>query len=117
MLAPGINDMLAELAADPCNVLAIANTKSSDRSRDYCRRAGIAPHPARMPTRLVEFFIRFLTDSNDLVIGPFAGSKTTGAVAESLGRRRRLVEVEGSHIEASKARFQRSHPELSASAK
>jgi DNA modification methylase len=40
-----------------------------------------------MPTDLVEFFIRFLTDTGDLVFDPFAGSNTTGAVAEALGRR------------------------------
>jgi DNA modification methylase len=33
------------------------------------------------------FFIKLLTDPDDLVVDPFAGSNTTGAVAESLHRR------------------------------
>jgi len=37
-----------------------------------------------MLSKLVEFFVRFLTDANDEVLDPFAGSNTTGAVAESL---------------------------------
>jgi DNA modification methylase len=36
-----------------------------------------------MPTEIAEFFIRFLTDPGDLVFDPFAGSNTTGAVAET----------------------------------
>ena len=36
---------------------------------------------------LVDFFVRMLADEGDLVLDPFAGSNTTGAVAEHLGRR------------------------------
>ena len=43
------------------------------------------PHPARFPAALPDFFIRFLTDEDDLVVDPFAGSNTTGRVAEDLG--------------------------------
>ena len=45
--------------------------------------AGLPIHPARMPPELVEFFVRFLTDGSDLVLDPFAGSNTTGAVRTS----------------------------------
>ena len=48
-------------------------------------------HPARMPADLVEFFVKFVTDENDLVFDPFGGSNTTGAVAENLG-------AGGSHV-------------------
>ena len=40
-----------------------------------------------MPEALIEFFVQFLTDEKDVVIDPFAGSNTTGSVAERLGRR------------------------------
>jgi hypothetical protein len=44
-----------------------------------------------MPPELAEFFIRFLTDENDLVLDPFAGSNTTGAVAQKAGAALDLV--------------------------
>lgn len=41
-------------------------------------------HPARFPAKLPEFFINFLTDPGDIVLDFFAGSNTTGFVAEQL---------------------------------
>ena len=38
-----------------------------------------------MPEPLIEFFVKFLTDPGDVVFDPFAGSNTTGSVAERLG--------------------------------
>lgn len=58
-----------------------------------------------MPKELVEFFIRFLTDEGDLVLDPFAGSNTTGAVAEQLGRRWLSVEADWSYASSSITRF------------
>ncbi|WP_134946848.1 DNA methyltransferase [Salmonella enterica] len=43
---------------------------------------GIKPHPARMNKGIVNFFIDFLTDENDLIFDPFGGSNTTGFCAE-----------------------------------
>ena len=37
-----------------------------------------------MPPGLAEFFIKFLTKPNMLVVDPFGGSNTTGAAAKSL---------------------------------
>ncbi len=89
------------------NILPIANTGSSDAYQNYCRQHEIRPHPARMPPRLVEFFIRFLTDKGDLVLDPFAGSNTTGFVAEQLGRKWIAIEADRVYAKASKARFER----------
>jgi len=105
VLAATIIDTISEIASDPLNVFSIANTKSNDSYQNHCREAGTTPHPARMPSKLVEFFVRFLTDANDLVVDPFAGSNTTGAVAESLGRRWKSFEIKSDYLEASKARF------------
>jgi len=58
-----------------------------------------------MPAKLVEFFVEFLTSPGDLILDPFAGSNTTGAVAESLKRRWISIEENSSYIEGSKARF------------
>lgn len=73
--------------AIPPNVLTIANTGSRDRYSQHCRTHGLRQHPARMPPALAEFFIRYLTDPGDLVLDPFAGSNTTGSVAQQLGRK------------------------------
>ncbi len=55
---------------------------------------------------LPEFFIRLLTDKNDLVVDPFAGSNTTGAVAERLHRRWIAIEEVEDYLHASRFRFE-----------
>ncbi len=46
-----------------------------------------------------------LTDEGDYVLDPFAGSNTTGAVAESLGRRWVAAEIERAYLDPSRHRF------------
>ena len=53
----------------------------------------------------MEFFIEFLTDEEDLVVDPFAGSDVTGAVCEKLSRRWLSVEIKESYVEGSILRF------------
>lgn len=72
----------------PHSVLQMANASSSDRAfSEACKKAGIVPHPARMPPGLPEFWIKFLTNLNDHVHDPFLGSGITAQAAEKLGRR------------------------------
>src|SRR4029077_12715185 len=66
--------------AIPSNVLIQSNTKSRSKYFDYCRSIDVEPHPARMQEEVAAFFIRLLTRPGDLVLDPFAGSNTTGAV-------------------------------------
>lgn len=73
--------------AIPSNLLEIPNSESNGNYLSSCKTLKIKPHPARFPTRLPEFFIRFLTEPNDLVVDIFAGSNTTGYVAEVERRR------------------------------
>jgi site-specific DNA-methyltransferase (cytosine-N4-specific) len=89
----------------PATVIPISNTGSRSRYLDACRAMNVAGHPARMPEALVDFFVRFLTDPGDLVLDPFAGSNTTGAVAESLDRRWLGIERDPEYALASRARF------------
>jgi hypothetical protein len=89
----------------PATVIPISNTGSRSRYLDACRAMNVVGHPARMPEALVDFFVRFLTDPGDLVLDPFAGSNTTGAVAESLGRRWLGIERDEEYALASRARF------------
>ena len=91
--------------AIPSNVINIANTKSYDDYLIFCRDKGISPHPARMPEGVAEYFIKFLTTPRNLVLDPFAGSNTTGSVAEGLKRRWLAIEANSGYIKASRARF------------
>lgn len=92
--------------AIPPNVLTISNTGVTTAYREYCRQEGIEAHPAPMQPELAEFFIRLLTDEEDLVFDPFAGSNTTGAVAEKLGRRWVASEPNEDYAQGSLGRFQ-----------
>ena len=90
----------------PHNVQSIANTNSNDFFLNECRNRGISPHPARMSEKLITFFIDFLTDENDLVFDPFAGSNTTGFVAELKKRRWLSIEVKEDYGHQSLIRFE-----------
>lgn len=92
----------------PSNVLSIPNTTSNDPYLEYCRKHRVKCHPARMPPDLAKFFILLLTEENDIVLDPFAGSNVTGMAAENLGRRWRAIEKEMSYAVASRARFPQS---------
>lgn len=87
------------------SLLRAANTLSSDGYRQFCLDMGVPVHPARMPASLVEFFVKFLTDEGDTVLDPFAGSNTTGAVAQCLGRRWLSIEAEWRYAAHSIGRF------------
>ncbi len=89
----------------PSNVLNFSNTSSADVYQEYCRRKELKPHPARMQIGVAEFFIKFLTRRGDVVFDPFAGSNTTGAAAEALGRKWISVEANLDYIKSSRGRF------------
>jgi DNA modification methylase len=92
------------LEDEPVNVLALPHSKDAAYLR-YCRKHGLQPQPNRFPPALPEFFIRMLTDPNDLVVDPFAGSCVTGAVAEKLGRRWLCIELEEQYLRGAVGRF------------
>ncbi|HOO50256.1 MAG TPA: site-specific DNA-methyltransferase [Alphaproteobacteria bacterium] len=88
------------------NAFSISNTESNDFFMRRSRETGIIPHPARMPKRLAAFFIEFLTDAGDLVLDPFAGSNTTGFVAELLRRQWISIEIQEEYAMQSLIRFE-----------
>lgn len=94
--------------AIPPNMLMVPNTRSADPYFAKCRAAGLQIHPARFPLPVPEFFIKFLSDENHLVLDPFAGSNTVGYVAETLGRRWLGMEINPEYVEGSRLRF--GHP-------
>jgi site-specific DNA-methyltransferase (cytosine-N4-specific) len=87
------------------NILKGSNTGSIDSYQMYCRENSFPAHPARMPSPLVEFFIKFLTDENDIILDPFAGSNTTGYTAESLNRKWVSIEASWDYAPHSLSRF------------
>lgn len=91
--------------AIPSNLLELPNTDSNSSYLVKCREAGIRLHPARFPPGFPEFFIKFLSQENDVVFDMFAGSNTTGFVAEKLGRRWIASELSKDYLDGSLFRF------------
>jgi site-specific DNA-methyltransferase (cytosine-N4-specific) len=91
--------------AIPGNVLSFSNTISGDSYRKYCREKQIKAHPAPMQSKLVEWFIQFLTDEGDLIMDPFGGSNMTGSVAEKMKRKWVTIEPHEDYIAGSIGRF------------
>lgn len=90
----------------PSDLLKFGNNAANDRYTALCKEAGLKIHPARFPAAMPEFFIKLLTEDGDLVVDPFAGSNTTGMVAENLGRRWIGADEVEEYLEASKFRFE-----------
>lgn len=91
--------------AIPSNLLQIPNTESNSQYLQSCKSIGVKRHPARFPEKLPQFFIRFLTEPGDIVLDIFAGSNTTGAVAEAEGRKWLAFEKRLDYLAASTFRF------------
>jgi site-specific DNA-methyltransferase (cytosine-N4-specific) len=104
-IGAGFAELANKEGAIPSNLLQIPNTESNSQYLRYCRVAGVAGHPARFPERLPEFFIKFLTDPGDTVLDIFAGSNTTGAAAERLGRKWLSFEIDSGYVGTSLFRF------------
>jgi DNA modification methylase len=97
--------------AIPSNLLQISNTESNASYLRLAKLVALKGHPARFPAALPEFFIKFLTASDDLVVDIFAGSNTAGRVAEQLGRRWIAMEIDASYALNSALRFMDHLPE------
>jgi DNA modification methylase len=89
----------------PSNLIQCGNNESNSAYFQKLKQLGRKIHPARFPADLPRFFINFLTDEADVVLDPFAGSNTTGATAESMGRRWISMELSSEYVEDSKLRF------------
>jgi site-specific DNA-methyltransferase (cytosine-N4-specific) len=91
--------------AIPSNLLQISNSESNSLYLRRCKLLNIQGHPARFPEKLPEFFIKMLTDENDLVVDIFGGSNTTGFVAEKLNRKWLTIEQSLEYVASSVLRF------------
>ncbi|HHF0414760.1 TPA: site-specific DNA-methyltransferase [Haemophilus influenzae] len=91
--------------AIPSNLLQISNSEASSQYLKSCKAVNIKAHPARFPAKLPEFFIKFLTKPDDIVVDIFAGSNTTGFVCEQLNRRWLSFELNHEYLATSIFRF------------
>lgn len=99
--------------AIPSNLLQIPNSESNGKYLAGCKDVGAIQHPARFPAGLPQFFIRMLTEPGDLVVDIFAGSNTTGQVAEAEHRRWLAFDESRDYVAASAFRFFDKSTELS----
>jgi site-specific DNA-methyltransferase (cytosine-N4-specific) len=90
----------------PESLMKMGNNAANDRYTMRCKQEGIKIHPARFPALLPKFFIKMLTDPDDLVLDPFGGSLTAGAAAESLERRWIAGEEIEEYLKAGTFRFE-----------
>lgn len=91
--------------AIPSNLLSISNTDSNSNYLRLCKEFGLERHPARFPSDLPAFFIKMLTDEDDIVLDIFAGSNTTGFTAEALNRKWLTFELNREYLTSSIFRF------------
>jgi DNA modification methylase len=94
------------------NMLKVGNNAANDDYTILCKENGVRVHPARFPSALPNFFIKLLTQANDIVLDPFAGSNTCGAVAEGLDRRWLGFDDVEEYLRASRFRFNLDQREL-----
>jgi len=89
----------------PSNLIQCGNNESNSSYIKHSKTLGSKIHPARFPAELPKFFIEFLTNPADQVLDPFAGSNTTGYVAERLQRKWTAVEIRQDYAAESELRF------------
>ncbi|MHB8391108.1 MAG: DNA-methyltransferase [Acidobacteriaceae bacterium] len=90
-------------------MMKMGNNAANDFYTKRCKEEGIKIHPARFPALLPKFFIKLLTYPDDLILDPFAGSLTAGAVAEELERRWIAGETVEEYLKAGIFRFEESN--------
>jgi site-specific DNA-methyltransferase (cytosine-N4-specific) len=90
----------------PESMMKMGNNAANDAYTRRCKEEGIKIHPARFPALLPRFFIKLLTEPNDVTLDPFAGSLTSAAVAEQLDRRWIAGEAVEEYLRAGIYRFE-----------
>lgn len=69
-------------------------------------RDGLANHPTVKPVALLEDALLDVTNKDDLVLEPFAGSGSTLIACQSTGRRCRAIELEPAYVDVVVRRWQ-----------
>ncbi|EZP50931.1 MULTISPECIES: site-specific DNA-methyltransferase [Sphingomonas] len=74
------------------------------------KKDGVKVHPTQKPEALLYRILLACTKPGDVVVDPFFGTGTTGAVAKRLGRRWIGIEREGDYIAAAEERIAAALP-------
>jgi len=74
------------------------------------RRDGVKVHPTQKPEALIYRILLASTQPGDVVLDPFFGTGTTGAVARRLGRQWIGIEREAGYIDAARERIDAALP-------
>ena len=74
------------------------------------KKDGVKVHPTQKPEALIYRILLATTKKGDVVLDPFFGTGTTGAVAKRLGRRWIGIEREIDYVAAAKARIDAALP-------
>ncbi len=90
----------------PRNVMTLGHRcRDTQQLRRIATELGLPMHGASFPTRLPEFWIRFLTEPGDLVLDPCGGWGKTALAAERLQRRWLIVDKVLDYLRASGEMF------------
>ncbi len=74
------------------------------------KRGGVKAHPTQKPEALLYRILLACTNKGDVVLDPFFGTGTTGAVARRLGRHWIGIEREPAYVEVAQARINEALP-------
>ncbi|MGV3481000.1 MAG: site-specific DNA-methyltransferase, partial [Sphingobium sp.] len=78
--------------------------------QERLKKGGTKVHPTQKPEALLYRILLACTKPGDVVLDPFFGTGTTGAVAKRLGRRWIGIDREGVYIEAAQERIAAALP-------
>jgi modification methylase len=78
--------------------------------QERLKKDGYKVHPTQKPEALLYRVLLASTRKGDVVLDPFFGTGTTGAVAKRLGRRWIGIDREGVYVEAAQARIDAALP-------
>jgi modification methylase len=78
--------------------------------QERLKKDGVKVHPTQKPEALIYRILLACTKPGDVVLDPFFGTGTTGAVAKRLGRHWIGIEREGVYIEAAEERIAAALP-------
>ena len=78
--------------------------------QERLKRNGVKVHPTQKPEALIYRVLLACTKPGDVVLDPFFGTGTTGAVAKRLGRRWIGIEREDDYIAAAQERIEAALP-------
>jgi modification methylase len=78
--------------------------------QERLKRGGVKAHPTQKPEALLYRILLACTNKGDVVLDPFFGTGTTGAVARRLGRHWIGIEREMAYVEVAQARIAEALP-------